>query len=143
MKLKNSIKKDFKFSDPNFFRSGDDDDKKHGIDFWLCGLPCAYRKRRINFPGDITIRYKRKTGAETECLKILNGSCQAKIFIYEFQNKVIFTNLDSIKKALINHRYIIIPNQDQETEFAAIKISDLNNFLSWDQIKIYQKEHLS
>lgn len=134
MKLIDSrIKKDFDFSDPKYFKASSKEDCENGIDFWIFGLPVAYRKRRINCPSDITIRYRRISGSKTEYMKILDGSLKAKLFIFEFEDKIIFSNLESIKKALLLHKFRIIPNPDQSTWLATIKLEDIKyldiNFL--------------
>ena len=122
------FKKDFDFSDPNFFRASDEEDKKFGIDFWIFNIPVAYRKRRRKCPSDITIRYKRSSGMKTEYDKIVNGIFKAKLFIFQFEDVVIFSNLESIKNALLNHQFEVIPNPDKETWLAAIKLKDIKYF---------------
>lgn len=131
MKLTN-FKDDFNFSDPQFFRSSDEEDKEKGIDFWFCNLPVAYRKRRINCPDDITIRYERKSGAKTEYHKILSGEFQAKIFIFDFLDRVVFCSVDSIKSALSNYWFEIKFNKDNETSLAIVDLKKIT-FLTWEK----------
>ena len=128
-KLINSeFKRDFDFSNPNYFKASDKEDKEFGIDFWVFNIPVAYRKRRIFCPSDITIRFRRNSGAKTEYIKILEGSFKAELFVFEFADKIIFSNLESIKKALLNHQFTTFPNPDKETWLAAIKLENIKHF---------------
>jgi len=126
--MNSEFKEDFDFSNPNFFKASDKEDKKYGIDFWIFNIPVAYRKRRIKCPSDITIRYKRNSGAKTEYIKILDGTFRAKLFVFEFEDKIIFSNLESIKKAILNHQFNIIPNRDKATWLAVIKLENIKYF---------------
>jgi hypothetical protein len=126
--MNSEFKRDFDFSNPNFFKASDKEDKKYGIDFWIFNIPVAHRKRRIQCPSDITIRYKRNSGAKTEYNKILDGTLRARLFVFEFTDKIIFSNLESIKMALLNKQFNIIPNYDQETSLAVIKLENLKYF---------------
>lgn len=126
--MNSEFKEDFDFSNPNFFKASDQEDKKYGIDFWIFNIPVAYRKRRIKCPSDITIRYKRNSGAKTEYIKILDGTFRAKLFVFEFEDKIIFSNLESIKKAILNHQFNIIPNRDKATWLAVIKLENIKYF---------------
>lgn len=126
MRLINSeFKKDFDFSDPNFFKASTEEDQKFGIDFWIFNIPVAYRKRRIKCPSDITIRYKRLSGIKTEYDKIINGIFKGKLFLFEFEDKIIFSSLESIKKALLNRQFNIVANPDKKTWFASIKLENI------------------
>ncbi len=127
-----NFKTNFDFSNPNFFKASDEEDINYGIDFWLCGIPIAYRKRRRTFPGDVSIRYRINTGSRTEYIKILEGDFKAKLFIYEFTDKVIFVDVRSIFEALKLHRFKIIPNFDKKTEGAYIELTHLN-YLEWNK----------
>jgi len=132
--LKNSeFERDFAYSEPEFFKSAAEEDRKLGIDFWLCGLPVAYRKRRKDY-NDITIRYRRKSGAKTEYIKILEGTFKAVIFIFEFPSKVVLCSTKSISEALRNHRFEIIENKDNQTILAVIKLKDLK-YSCWEKLK--------
>ena len=126
--MNSEFKRDFDFSNPNFFKASDEEDKKYGIDFWILNIPVAYRKRRMRCPSDVTIRYKRNSGAKTEYNKILDGTFRGNLFIFQFTDKIIFSNLESIKMALLNKQFSIFQNYDQETWFAAIKLENLKYF---------------
>jgi len=129
--MKPEIKKDFNFSQPEFFMPSEAQDQKHGIDGWICGVPFAYRKRRKTYP-DITIRYRRHSGAKTEYMKILDGSCRALIYFFDFPDKVILCSVASIKKALETHSFSIIKNTDGKTELAVISLDKLRP-LVWEK----------
>ena len=131
MRLINSnFKDDFAFSKVNFYKASDEEDKRIGIDFWLCDIPVAYRKYRKNCRMAITIRYKRKSGAKTEYMKILEGSTKAKLFMFDFSDKLIFTTIESIKQALLKHKFETFLNKDKITELAVIKLEDIK-CLEW------------
>lgn len=119
-----SIKEDFSFSSPEFTRPTSEEDMKKGIDGWICGVPFAYRKRRKSY-NDITIRYRRKTGAETEYIKIMDGTFKALLFFFDFPDKIIICSTASIKRALANHEFNVISNTDDMTELAVIDLDDL------------------
>lgn len=123
--MNEEIKKDFDFSDPNFFKASTEEDQKFGIDFWIFNIPVAYRKRRINCPSDITIRYRRLSGAKTEYNKILEEIFKALLFLFEFEDKIIFTDLKSIRNALLNKQFYVITNKDKKTELCIIKLKDI------------------
>jgi hypothetical protein len=123
-KMNPEIREDFNFSSPEFLKPTSEEDMKQGIDGWICGFPFAYRKRRKSYD-DITIRYKRKNGATTEYLKIIDGSFRSPIFIFDFPDKVIICSTASIKRALVNHDFEIIQNTDGMTELAVIKLERL------------------
>ena len=117
MRLLNSkIEDDFKFSKINFYKASDEEDKRIGIDFWLCDIPVAYRKYRKNCRDAITIRYRRTSGAKTEYMKILEGSTKAKLFLFDFPDKLIFSSMESIRQALLKHQFEIFLNKDRVTE---------------------------
>lgn len=118
-------KEDYEFSWLKIFKSAEKEDKENGIDLWLSNVPTAYRKRRINCPGDITIRHKRVSGAKTEHIKILEGECKAMLYIFDFLDCLIFVPIESIKRALMNHAFSVIPNKDQKTSLAVINLNDL------------------
>ena len=128
--ISSNFRQNFCFSNPNFLKASDEEDRKYGIDFWLCNIPVAFRKRRIKCPGDISIRYQITSGPKTEYYKILSGVYKAKLFIFEFEDKVIFAKVESIKKALLNHRFQVIPNKDGKTKGAYIKLENIK-FLEW------------
>lgn len=127
--MKNSdFIKDFEYSKPGFLKAAIKEDRELGIDFWLCGLPVAYRKRRKDYP-DITIRYRRKSGAKTEYIKILDGSFKSVLFIFEFPSSVVLCPTNSILNALKNHRFSVITNKDNETSLAVIELKNLEYIL--------------
>ena len=126
MKLTN-FKDDFDFSNPNYFKDSDEEDKKQGIDFWICNIPIAYRQRRKKCPDDITIRYKRPSKEKTEYNKILDGTLKAKLFLFNFEDKIIFSTLESIKSALLNNKFTSYANTDG-TWFVAIDLENIRYF---------------
>ncbi|MCX6577797.1 MAG: hypothetical protein NTV82_15575 [Candidatus Aminicenantes bacterium] len=119
-----TIKEDFNFSSPEFLKPTSEEDMKQGIDGWICGVPFAYRKRRKSYD-DITIRYRRKNGAETEYIKIIDGRFRSLIFFFDFPDKIIICSTTSIKHALENHDFKIITNTDGTTELAVIPLTIL------------------
>lgn len=123
--INSKFKKDYEFSWIDIFRASNEEDKKEAIDVWLGNVPTAYRKRRINCPGDITIRHWRLSGARTEHIKILEGECKARLFIFDFLDCLVFVSLESIKKALINHLFYVKPNKDKKTSLAVINLKNL------------------
>ena len=129
--MKTEVKKDFNYSRPVFFMPSEKQDKEQGIDGWICGVPFAYRKRR-KFYMDITIRYRRYSGAKTEYLKILDGSCLALIYFFDFPEKVIICSVSSIRKALQSHYFTVIKNTDGDTELAVIPLNKLKP-LVWEK----------
>lgn len=134
MKLISSkFKDDFAFSKVNFYKASDEEDKKIGIDFWLCDIPVAYRKYRENCRGTITIRYRRISGAKTECAKILEGSTKAKLFMFDFPDKLIFSSLESIKQALLRGQFKTYPNKDKMSELAAIDLENIK-YIKWEKV---------
>ena len=118
------IKEDFGFSSPEFLKPTSREDMEQGIDGWICGIPFAYRKRRKSY-NDITIRYRRKNGPITEYLKIIDGTFRALLFFFDFPDKVVVCSTASIKRALENHNFEIIPNTDGTTELAVIALNIL------------------
>ena len=119
-----NIKDDYSFSKVEFRKATPEEDNEQGIDGWICGIPFAYRKRKETHD-DITIRYRRKGGSKTEYIKILDGTCRALLFFFDFPDKIFVCSKASIKRALANHRFKIMPNKDGETELAAIPLNCL------------------
>jgi hypothetical protein len=122
------IKDDFNYSTPELLKPSSREDKEEGIDGWICGFPFAYRKRRMPYD-DITIRYKRSSGAKTEYVKILEGTFRAKIFLYEFPDKTVLCSTDSIKRSLEKHLFDVIPNKDGTTFLMTIKLKDVHHLI--------------
>lgn len=123
------IQEDFNYSNLEFRKPTPQEDKEQGIDGWICGVPIAYRKRKKSY-NDITIRHSRKSGAKTEYIKILDGSCRAFLYFFDFPDKIIICSTASIKKALENHKFTIIPNTDGITDLAIITLDNLKA-LEW------------
>ena len=121
---------DFNFSKPSILRASNKEDQELGIDFWLCEIPVAHRKRRKKCPGDITIRLWRNSGASTEATKIIRDRCKADLFMFEFLDKVIFCSKKEIKFALITKKYKKILNRDGQTGFAAISLKEIK-YMEW------------
>jgi len=126
------FKDDFDFSKINFYKASDEEDKKIGIDFWLCDIPVAYRKYRKNCRKAITIRYRRMFGGKTEFMKILEGTTKAKLFMFDFPDTLIISSIESIKQALLYHKFKIFTNEDKVTQLAVIKLEDIK-FLEWEK----------
>jgi hypothetical protein len=118
------IKEDFSFSSPEFCEPTNEQDQEQGIDGWICGVPFAYRKRRKSYD-DITIRYRRMNGTKTEYLKILDGSFRSLIFFFDFPDKIVICSTISIKHALENHKFRVIPNVVDSTELAVVPLDCL------------------
>jgi hypothetical protein len=96
-----SFKEDFDYSQIVRAKSSTDEDRNFGVDGWINDIPISYRRRRINCPGDVTIRSWRKSNAMTEVEKIKGGICKAGLFVFDFLDRVIFCGVDSIRENLI------------------------------------------
>ncbi len=132
--ISSKFKDDFDFSKINFYKASDEEDKKIGIDFWLCDIPVAYRKYRKNCREGITIRYRRMFGGKTEYIKILEGTIKAKLFMFDFPNKLIISSIESIKQALLYHKFETFTNKDEVTQLAVIKLGNIK-YLEWEKGK--------
>ena len=124
-----SFKVDFTFSQVEFAEATPCQDRKQGVDYFLAGLPIAYRKRRfpVNRFNDLALRYSRETGNKTECDKLMDGSCMAKLYVFEFQDCWVLCPTSELVQCLRNRRYVL--HNGPDGEMACIKLQDVIHFL--------------
>ncbi len=67
---------------------------------------------------------------KTEYIKILEGVTKAKLFMFDFPDKLIISSIESIKQALSYHKFKIFTNEDKLTQLAVIKLEDIKH-LEW------------
>lgn len=125
---KGDLARDLDYGEVIFTKPASDEDMKQGIDAWVGGIPWAWRKRRISLSeyGEVSIRYSRPTGVKTEFDKLLDGSFEAQIYIFQFTNAVVICLTADLISCLKLKKYTIVPNEDG-TKAAYIKLSDLKH----------------
>lgn len=122
---------DFAFGEVDFVKPASEEDMKHGIDAWLGGIPFAWRRRRISIKqyGEISIRYSRATGSQTEYDKLLDGSFQPQIYIFQFTDAIVICKVEDIKDCLVKKHFITRQNPDGKTKACYIKFTALPHLL--------------
>jgi len=106
-------------------------DMKHNIDYIIGDLMVAWRRRRLKLShyNEVSIRYKRASGTETEMSKILNGKCEAKLYVFEFLDCWVICKVSDIATCLRGKHFKIKLNRDRITSAAYININDLPHLL--------------
>lgn len=124
-----SFRLDFAFSQAEFTEATPCQDRKHGVDYFLGGLPVAYRKRRfpVNRFNDLALRYSRETGNKTECDKLLDGSCLAKLYVFEFEDCWVICQTTDLIQCLRRRRYVV--QRGPDGQMACINLRDVAHFL--------------
>lgn len=122
---------DFSFGEVNFSKPAAKEDMEQGIDGWLCGIPFAWRRRRISLKeyGEVSIRYSRITGNKTEYAKLIGGSFKALIYIFQFIDAVVICRTSDIVDCLRCNKFNIQPNKDGTTKACYIKLADIEHLL--------------
>lgn len=90
------------------------EDRVHGTDYSLGDLRIAYRKRRLPIGryNDIALRYSRQSGRQTECDKLLDGSCLAAIYCFEYTDGWVIVRVTDLVAALREHKYTVRDGPD-------------------------------
>ena len=124
-----SFKIDFTFSQAEFTEATPCQDRNQGVDYFLAGLGIAYRKRRLPVSrfNDLALRYSRQTGSKTECDKLSDGSCLAKLHVFEFDDCIVLCPTSELVQALRDGRYKLHSGQDGQ--MACIKLTDVQHIL--------------
>ena len=120
---------DLFFGVTEFRGATEKEDLEKGIDGWIGDVPVAVRKRRISVGqfNDISIRFDRKSGIDTELDKLLNGTFQPQLYLFFFQDALVVCGVETIKLCLQNKQYEIKDNMDEATTGCYIKLSSLKN----------------
>ena len=108
----------------------DYEDRKQGIDYRLDNIPLAWRKRdfSINKYREISVRYARFSGFETEHSKLMSDKIKALYYVTEFSDAYVIHRVSDIKNYFQNtpeNKLTLIPNPDNETEGCYIPIDSL------------------
>jgi len=130
MNQRNSeIKRDMDYGQPVMILTTPNADMKQNIDCTLGSLKLALRRRRLPVSkfGQISIRYKRYSGASTEFAKILSGQTASQLYIFEFTDCWIICRCEDIKYCLSQQQFKVVKNHDNETEAAYIDLKDLSH----------------
>lgn len=126
------VKRDMAYGQLAMLVTTPDDDMKANTDYFIGRLRVAYRRRRISIDqyNQISIRFKRDSGAETEMSKILTGKAKARLYIFEFTDCWIFATATDISTCLRDpRRHSTQRNNDGITYACYIKLEDLPNYL--------------
>jgi hypothetical protein len=111
-------------------RQATKDEDFKGADVFLNQLAVGHRRRYIVLGkwGDISIRKRDFTYSEYE--KIMDGSCLAQLFIFEFDNAYVICTTKDIKACLEDtwkHGYV--HNKQEPNGFYTIKLSQIPHLL--------------
>ena len=109
-----------------------DADMKENRDYFLeGGLGIAHRRRRFSVDkyGEISIRYKRASGAKTEYQKILDGECKSQLFVFEFLDAWIICTLTDILNCLKMNKGYAKSNNDGITSAYYINLRDIKHLI--------------
>jgi len=119
--------KDFAYGDVTLTKPATQEDMKQGIDAWVGGIAFAWRKRRIPLQQyrQISIRAARASGVRTEYDKLLDGSCKAKVYIFQFIDSVVICRVEDIVGCLKHGNYQKRNNPDYETSVIYLDIDDI------------------
>jgi len=132
MNQTDSVKRDMAYGQLAMLVTTPDDDMKANTDYFIGKLRVAYRRRRISIAqyNEISIRFKRESGAETEMSKILAGKAKARLYIFEFVDCWVFATATDILTCLRDPQlHYAQPNNDGLTHACYIKLKDLPNHL--------------
>ena len=111
-----------------------DDDMKGNKDYSIGCLGIAYRKRRftLNRWGELSIRARRASGAETEMSKILTGKARALIYIWEFLDCWVIATAKDVEACLEDEaKHYIKQNNDGITSACYIKATSIPHLTVW------------
>jgi hypothetical protein len=108
-----------------------DQDMREGIDYALGKFYVAYRRRKLSVKtyGQISIRYRRLSGAMTERDKILNGISRFHLYVFEFLDAWVICTMQDIRAALKKGPTQVVANHDGITEALYINIADLPHLM--------------
>lgn len=125
------IKRDMSYGQPLMIITTPDDDIKGNIDCNVGSLGISLRRRRISVKayGQISIRHKRYSGADTEQWKMLSGKSQARIYIQEFTDAWVICDCRDIINALKDGKFKVVKNNDKATEASYIDLKDIPHLL--------------
>jgi hypothetical protein len=129
--MDSDVKKDYDYGKVIFHEPSPEEDALKGIDAWINGLPIAWRKRKVSIGEyrEVSIRYARASGSKTEYEKILDGSCGAVLYFFEFIDAIVVCKVDVVADCLRAKKFKVVPNPDGTTAACYIKLSDLGNCL--------------
>lgn len=124
-----SFQIDFHFSQAQFEEATPCQDRNQGVDYFLAGIPMAYRKRRhsVGQYNDLALRFSRETGSRTEYDKLLDGSCLARLFVFEFNDCWVLCMASDLIQCLRSKRYVV--QRGKNGEMACIDLRDVAHFL--------------
>ncbi len=110
-----------------------DADMKENKDFMIGGLGIAWRHRRFKVSkySEISIRYRRTSGAKTEYQKILDGESKSHLFVFEFQDAWVICSYPAVLKALRESKGYEQKNNDGVTSAYYISLEDIPHLLFW------------
>jgi hypothetical protein len=126
------VEDDMRYGQVALITATPDEDMKENTDYRLGSLRVAYRRRRISLKryGQISIRRARMaSGAMTEWHKILNGSSQAHLYVFEFLDAWVVCTLADIREAMEQDRGESVRNNDHATAAYYIEVADLPHLL--------------
>lgn len=105
------------------------EDCRQGIDLWLGSVPVAYRRRRllVNRFWDVALRHGRNSGRKTEVAKILDGSCRAELYCFEFIDAWVVCKVADIRDHIRRGHYAVRDGPDGE--MATIALDSLPHLL--------------
>lgn len=104
-------------------------DCRQGIDLWLGTVPVAYRRRRfpVNRFWDVALRHGRNSGRKTETAKILDGSCRAELYCFEFMDAWVLCRVVDIRDHIRRGYYAV--RESPDGEMATIALDSLPHLL--------------
>jgi len=101
------------------------EDRNQGTDYSLGDLRIAFRRRRFRVSrfSDIALRHSRLSGRRTEVEKLIDGSCQAHVYIFEFEDVWVIASVAELVAALKAGRYEV--RRGPDGSMAVIALSTL------------------
>jgi hypothetical protein len=125
------VQQDMTFGQRAMIVTTPDADMKENKDYMIGDLGIAWRHRRFKVAkySEISIRYKRASGAKTEYQKILDGECKSQLFVFEFVNAWVICSYWAILKALKEDAGYVQPNHDGITSAYYISLDNIPHLL--------------
>ena len=109
--------------------ASDEKDKSYATDYIIKieksgDIACRVRKPNCRYR-ELTLRYSRPSGIETEFSKIKGGYASWYLYAWATNGSVfgdwIFINLDKLRQSgLLNEKWSIVPNWDNSSSFIGI-----------------------